>query len=249
MALLGKSSEEVFIEALRGCNQHKHKPGCPDADGVGQEDKQVSDSLLNGVWEHFDGLTYKSENWDQFQPMDIKNALRELLKKEKNAPDPNNEEAMFKFAKDNIGTVYEALTGRGAKASAKQNNASVPSRAAKTARSVKEPQAPQGKKVKYDFEVVDRDSLDKKGGGRDRRMEFVIRNRNNRTSRSYTMISKGGGKWKVLDSGELYGEIDLDEDDTFLSYMRDDPGGAFQKYMNDVWTSKGNKSIDLLERH
>ena len=36
MALLGKSSEEVFIEALRGCNQHRHKPGCPDADGSGE---------------------------------------------------------------------------------------------------------------------------------------------------------------------------------------------------------------------
>lgn len=35
MALLGKSSEEVFIEALRGCNQHGHKPGCPEADGGG----------------------------------------------------------------------------------------------------------------------------------------------------------------------------------------------------------------------
>ena len=33
MALLGKSSQEVFIEALRGCNQYKHKPGCPDAEG------------------------------------------------------------------------------------------------------------------------------------------------------------------------------------------------------------------------
>lgn len=29
VALLGKAPEEVFIEALRGCNQHKHKPGCP----------------------------------------------------------------------------------------------------------------------------------------------------------------------------------------------------------------------------
>lgn len=32
-ALLGCSAEELFITALRGCNQHKHKPGCPDADG------------------------------------------------------------------------------------------------------------------------------------------------------------------------------------------------------------------------
>ena len=31
-ALLGCSAEELFITALRGCNQHKHKPGCPDAD-------------------------------------------------------------------------------------------------------------------------------------------------------------------------------------------------------------------------
>ncbi len=39
MALLGKSSEELFITALRGCNQHKHKPGCPDADGEGDNKK------------------------------------------------------------------------------------------------------------------------------------------------------------------------------------------------------------------
>lgn len=32
-AMLGCSAEEMFVTALRGCNQHKHKPGCPDADG------------------------------------------------------------------------------------------------------------------------------------------------------------------------------------------------------------------------
>lgn len=32
-ALLGMIAEEVFIQAIRGCNQHAHKPGCPDADG------------------------------------------------------------------------------------------------------------------------------------------------------------------------------------------------------------------------
>lgn len=32
-ALLGMIAEEVFIQAIRGCNQHNHKPGCPDADG------------------------------------------------------------------------------------------------------------------------------------------------------------------------------------------------------------------------
>jgi len=39
VALLGKAPEEVFIEALRGCNQHKHKPGCPEAEG-GVENKE-----------------------------------------------------------------------------------------------------------------------------------------------------------------------------------------------------------------
>ena len=34
-ALLGCSAEEMFVTALRGCNQHKHKPGCPDANGGG----------------------------------------------------------------------------------------------------------------------------------------------------------------------------------------------------------------------
>lgn len=32
-ALLGMIAEEVFIQAIRGCNQHSHKPGCPDAEG------------------------------------------------------------------------------------------------------------------------------------------------------------------------------------------------------------------------
>lgn len=39
VALLGKAPEEVFIEALRGCNQHKHKPGCPDAGGSSTPDR------------------------------------------------------------------------------------------------------------------------------------------------------------------------------------------------------------------
>ena len=39
-ALLGCSAEELFITALRGCNQHKHKPGCPDADGGGDSKKE-----------------------------------------------------------------------------------------------------------------------------------------------------------------------------------------------------------------
>lgn len=34
-AMLGCSAEEMFVTALRGCNQHKHKPGCPDAEGGG----------------------------------------------------------------------------------------------------------------------------------------------------------------------------------------------------------------------
>lgn len=35
-AILGCSAEELFCEAVkaaRGCNQHAHKPGCPDAEG------------------------------------------------------------------------------------------------------------------------------------------------------------------------------------------------------------------------
>ena len=34
-AMLGCSSEELFVEALRGCNQHGHKQGCPEAEGGG----------------------------------------------------------------------------------------------------------------------------------------------------------------------------------------------------------------------
>lgn len=35
MALLGITPEEMFVQAIRGCNQHKHKEGCPDANGGG----------------------------------------------------------------------------------------------------------------------------------------------------------------------------------------------------------------------
>lgn len=43
-ALLGCSAEEMFITALRGCNQHKHKPGCPDYDGRAESDaKRLSE--------------------------------------------------------------------------------------------------------------------------------------------------------------------------------------------------------------
>ena len=61
-ALLGMSAEEVFIQAIRGCNQHKHKPGCPEADGGGDkrwDDKnkkqfaasvvEKSDSMYNAL--------------------------------------------------------------------------------------------------------------------------------------------------------------------------------------------------------
>lgn len=39
-ALLGMIAEEVFIQAIRGCNQHAHKPGCPDYDGRSAADAQ-----------------------------------------------------------------------------------------------------------------------------------------------------------------------------------------------------------------
>lgn len=35
-AILGCTTEDIFCEAVkaaRGCNQHAHKPGCPDAEG------------------------------------------------------------------------------------------------------------------------------------------------------------------------------------------------------------------------
>lgn len=41
-ALLGMSAEEVFVQAIRGCNQHKHKQGCPDAEGGSAEKKAPS---------------------------------------------------------------------------------------------------------------------------------------------------------------------------------------------------------------
>jgi hypothetical protein len=49
-ALLGCTPEELFCEAVkaaRGCNQHAHKPGCPDANGASADfislEKQYSE--------------------------------------------------------------------------------------------------------------------------------------------------------------------------------------------------------------
>ena len=61
MALLGKSSEEVFIEALRGCNQHKHKPGCPDADGGEKEGFADAEDFLEKA-----RAAYKNKNLSDF---------------------------------------------------------------------------------------------------------------------------------------------------------------------------------------
>ena len=51
-AMLGCSAEEMFVTALRGCNQHKHKPGCPDADGGGDKswaDKSTAEKLKSAL--------------------------------------------------------------------------------------------------------------------------------------------------------------------------------------------------------
>ena len=58
-ALLGCSAEELFITALRGCNQHKHKPGCPDADGGGHESVKKSN---RDVYQIYNNRTGKLES-------------------------------------------------------------------------------------------------------------------------------------------------------------------------------------------
>lgn len=52
-ALLGCSSEELFITALRGCNQHKHKPGCPDANGGGGQQAENQTLKLLKEWSQY----------------------------------------------------------------------------------------------------------------------------------------------------------------------------------------------------
>lgn len=43
-ALLGMSAEEVFVQAIRGCNQYSHVKGCPDYDGRSEADaKRLSE--------------------------------------------------------------------------------------------------------------------------------------------------------------------------------------------------------------
>lgn len=50
MAMLGITPEELFVEALRGCNQHKHKPGCPDANGGGPSSGEAQDEAWVDRW-------------------------------------------------------------------------------------------------------------------------------------------------------------------------------------------------------
>ena len=53
MALLGITPEELFVQAIRGCNQHKHKPGCPDANGGGGgEEKKKKSAPKKAKWKH-----------------------------------------------------------------------------------------------------------------------------------------------------------------------------------------------------
>ena len=57
-ALLGCSAEEMFITALRGCNQHKHMPGGPDAEGGSDkswDDKQKK-QFAASVFEKSDSI-------------------------------------------------------------------------------------------------------------------------------------------------------------------------------------------------
>ena len=52
-AILGVSAEELFCEAVKaakGCNQHKHKPGCPDAEGGEETASEIDKKLKNGEY-------------------------------------------------------------------------------------------------------------------------------------------------------------------------------------------------------
>ena len=49
-AILGCTTEELFCEAVkaaRGCNQHAHKPGCPDAEGNTATSKKKEKGNIN----------------------------------------------------------------------------------------------------------------------------------------------------------------------------------------------------------
>ena len=64
-ALLGVSAEEIFITALRGCNQHKHKPGCPDADGVGDKEANKTSFSDEEDFRNKARAAYKNGNLDK----------------------------------------------------------------------------------------------------------------------------------------------------------------------------------------
>ena len=50
-ALLGLSAEELFIQAVRGCNQHAHVKGCEDYDGRSESDSKRLDELKKEIEE------------------------------------------------------------------------------------------------------------------------------------------------------------------------------------------------------
>jgi hypothetical protein len=78
-ALLGCTPEELFCEAVkaaRGCNQHAHKPGCPDAAGGNSDNTQKRGKGLN------EPLSLKGKEQEVFIKIDKDGNYKKLTERQ-----------------------------------------------------------------------------------------------------------------------------------------------------------------------
>lgn len=88
-AMLGCSAEEMFVTALKGCNQHAHKPGCPEAEGGAynvEKDKDLAAELRGVLGEMTGGRPHYSFSREKRGEIEnVMNQLREVENRIKNA--------------------------------------------------------------------------------------------------------------------------------------------------------------------
>ena len=90
-ALLGMSAEEVFVQALKGCNQHAHKPGCPDANGSGMSDEDLAAELRGVLGEMTGGRPVSSFSREKRGEIEhVMNQIKEVESRIKKNSKPAN---------------------------------------------------------------------------------------------------------------------------------------------------------------
>lgn len=130
-ALLGMSAEEIFVTALRGCNQHKHKPGCPDAEGgAGNRDK-IESGLLKPWKGREDRAAFEDSSeytlaWEKLKKAEkTRDKAKEAFDKDgfKQEGYLNAANAKFNRARDNYYSVIKNELSKAANESEKAVNA------------------------------------------------------------------------------------------------------------------------------